>query len=197
MKERYSCGWLKKIAFREKKIPTTIVTSSISGALATSMALNHCRSQESEGSVRVLQDSFSLTSARTLIARSDNCPACQDLDAQCTIVRAKSAISSLLGEIDTDHVVVEVSDPVLVSTLCKNCDDGELTVIFDRASKYDASIIRCSRCEQDSVEVDIRDSFSIKELQGRFGGRNMPVKFVSLSLRDRRLVIEMEKTCQK
>ena len=47
---RYSCGWLKRIASEEKKIPTTIVTAAIAAAYATSLALRfgeRCEARES------------------------------------------------------------------------------------------------------------------------------------------------------
>jgi molybdopterin-synthase adenylyltransferase len=36
MAQRYSCGWLKKISFVEKKVPTTIISSSLAAGMAVS-----------------------------------------------------------------------------------------------------------------------------------------------------------------
>ena len=36
MAQRYSCGYLRKVSFVERKIPTTVITSAIGGAIATS-----------------------------------------------------------------------------------------------------------------------------------------------------------------
>ncbi len=58
MQKRFSCGWLKKVSYIEKKIPTTIITSSIVGSYASSLALSLLRNLPNVESKKIFFDSF-------------------------------------------------------------------------------------------------------------------------------------------
>ncbi|MCL5227406.1 HesA/MoeB/ThiF family protein [Pseudomonas nunensis] len=195
MQARYSCGWLKKISFVEKKIPTTIITSSLTGALAVSNALDMTRGVALDESKRILIDSFSGRSTLSSIESSCSCPACALLVGRVSVLKGGSQIHSSLGfpAGDSDDYVV-TSDPVLVSTRCVVCSPSidDFDIIFQRASSYDASINTCVRCGIDSVQVVIKDSFSLHELNHDFYGMQFPCKFIRMCVNEQTTIIEME-----
>jgi len=196
MQQRYSCGWLKKISFIEKKIPTTIVTSSLTGALAASNALEMLKEVEVAASKRILVDSFSGKSTVSIIEESCTCPGCSSLSGNVSVLKGAALIQgvfNLPSGCSDDYVIT--SDPILISTRCTNCNPllESATIVFDKASKYDSSINICTQCGQESVEVVIKDSFSLSDLEKLFQGREFPCKYVTLNASNQILVIELER----
>lgn len=197
IQKRYSCGWLKKRAYFEKKIPTTIVTSSLAGSLAVASGLNLLRASNETDSVRIFVDTFSGRSTRTKLPRKENCPFCEIRQRQIRITKVKSF--SFLTEMhwaDSNHELEVVSsDPILVSHYCRNCDpNGEDQVVpCARASDFDSTLTLCGKCSEDAIAVDIRDQFLLKELVDRFGEKGIPAKYLHIRTRHENIFFEMEK----
>jgi len=194
MQKRYSCGWLKKISFIEKKIPTTIITSSLTGSLAAANALNLIKDDSQHSAKRILIDSFTGNSTLSTIEQSCTCPACSVMADHISIAKGSAKIESnhFLDLNEADNITT--SDPILVSYRCVECNPNEedSTKVFQCASKYDSSITTCNTCETDSVDVTIKDSFSIDELIADFAGMEIPAKFIRFDNKDRTTIIELE-----
>ncbi|MBA6379691.1 MULTISPECIES: ThiF family adenylyltransferase [unclassified Colwellia] len=195
MQQRYSCGWLKKISFIEKKIPTTIITSSLTGSIAASKALNLLKGELPSDSVRVLVDSFTGNSTISTIQQSCECPACASFNDFIHIVKASPEVNGSLNyKLDVLDDQVTTSEPILVSLRCHNCDPElkEEVIIFKKSSDFDSTISVCDKCGEDGVEVNINDTFTLSELKNKFSDYFFPCKFVHYKFENQSIIIEME-----
>lgn len=192
MQNRYSCGWLKKISFIEKKIPTTIVTSSLTGSLAVANALNSIRDDSQHDAKRILIDTFTGKSTVSIIEQSSTCPACSSIRDHISIAKGSAIIESNFP-LD-EGVNITTSDPILISYRCVDCHPNEedSTIIFEKSAKFDSTLTKCSSCSNDSVDVTIKDSFAIDELVANFSGKSLPVKFIRIDTEERTSIIELE-----
>jgi molybdopterin-synthase adenylyltransferase len=193
MARRYSCGWLRRVASEEGKIPTTILTSSAVASLAVSVHLRGLCGETPTGSRRLFMDTFTGQTTHTELSRNEGCPGCGDLRQPRVIVRARPEIqASGLGAFG-NGLVVRCSDRVLTHVRCRGCEaDQEPTVVFDRASRFDERFAVCPRCEQASRELGMVDEFELGALVGRFEGRRLPVKFVVCDLPSAQVVVELD-----
>lgn len=192
MQNRYSCGWLKKISYIEKKIPTTIVTSSLTGSLAVANALNLIKDKSLHDAKRILIDTFSGKSTVSSIEQSSTCPACSTIRNHISIAKGSAIIESQFP-LDVD-VYITTSDPILTSYRCVNClpSESDSTIVFEKAAKFDSTLTRCKTCGNDSVDITIKDSFTIDELLANFSGKSLPVKFIRIDTEERTSIIEVE-----
>lgn len=195
MQQRYSCGWLKKISYIEKKIPTTIITSSLTGSLAVASALNLIKGASQTKSTRILINTFTGYSTVSEIEKNQACPACSSLGNHVSILQGSAKIEDnhpMLTNSERNYILT--SDPILVFYRCVDCDplEKDSTVVFEKASNFDSSIIRCVKCDNDSVDVTIKDSFSTEELTANFLGKDIPAKFIRFDSGERTTIIELE-----
>ena len=197
IRKRYSCGWLKKVSFVEKKIPTTILTSSISGAIATSISLRLESNKGKQGSRRILSDSITGIGSSVNLSKNPTCPACYIDSKNIVTINSGRKIEELItrkqSEVD-EQVSIVTSEPILTKYRCVNCSPSELeaTVVFEIASKFDSSITKCNSCQSDSVKVDIQDSFSIVDLIDNYRGRYFPCKYLISEFNDTILFFNLE-----
>ena len=191
MQNRYSCGWLKKISYIEKKIPTTIITSSLTGSLAVANALNLIKDNSQHNSKRILIDTFTGNSTVSTIEQNDICPACASIRDHISIIKGLAVIDSKY-QLDST-VNITTSDPILISYRCVDCqpNEEESTIVFEKAEKFDSTLVKCKVCHNDSVDVTIKDSFTIDELIANYSGKNLPVKFIRVDTEERTSIIEM------
>jgi molybdopterin/thiamine biosynthesis adenylyltransferase len=195
--ERYSCGGLRRRAQLERRIPTTVVTASIAGALAASTALRFGGGTTPAHSRRTLVDTINGTSNVVEIDRRDGCPGCGAFAVPPRVVRTRnrwaprseSAADASLGELP-----LRLSDALITAYECAAC--GPLAAasryINQRAAAFDDSIATCPNCAAPSVRVEIRDAFSLGELMQRFGYGTVPVKFVLAELEGGPVCIDLE-----
>lgn len=196
--ERYSCGGLRRRAWRERKVPTTAITASLAGALAASLALR-LDTEKRAGAFRIFCDSRVGTSTRTALARRTDCPGCSEFAALPARVPGGDDWWRALAEAvpgDVQSLVVRLSDPVVVGYRCARCgnDGGPMAPRLRRARDLDEGVCRCARCADVSMQVDIRDRFTAAELRAHFGQRPLPVKFLLAEAGDRLLCIDMEQS---
>ncbi len=194
MQKRYSCGWLKKISFIEKKIPTTIITSSLTAALAVSNALNLLNNPSESTAKRILIDSFTGHSTVSTIEQSALCPGCASFHEPISVISGKAEIESVFDKQLNDDICLTTSEPILVSFQCIKCNPSEEKpeVVFQLASHFDSSLTICKTCGSDSVDVTIKDSFSINELLSQYAGKTIPTKFIRFEHENRTTIIELE-----
>ncbi|WP_188798280.1 ThiF family adenylyltransferase [Dyella nitratireducens] len=191
--ERFSCGWLKKVAFEEKKVPTTAITASYAGALATSLFLYSFREDAASGARRVFLDSVAHTSSSISLSKSPMCACCAGQAKERVIIRANRRIDDLLLDgMASLRSSIMVSDPILVSwetPIDFNCEEGR-EVIFALASHFSDADATCRRCGLKHRLAVIRDQFTVEEL-AEFRGMKLPGKFASIEEDGTQILVEL------
>lgn len=194
--KRYSCGWLRKIALDQKKIPTTVLTSGAAASLAVSLYLQRAMSGGAlQSSFRYFQDTFTGNTTRSEITARSGCPGCGDLRETRIVVRADRRLRSLFPELlsSLHEGRVLFSDRILTHVRCRTCDTnagGE--TMFDVADKFDETLAMCPHCGERAREVGLRDEFDVRELLNEYGARAIPGKFLMCTLGSYQIVIELE-----
>lgn len=186
--DRYSCGSLKKLSYVEKKVPTTILTSSAAGYLAVSAGLRLGQSNDQHDSLRFFADTIGGTTNRSSIMKNPHCPGCgRHIELEKVHLKSKRRIGQL-QEFSSSTFEVETSEPIFVDYLSA----GEQTIVFDKASNFDSDFAKTVSEDPDSVVMDIRDQFAVSELVNRFSDRDMPCKFALMQSDDTMFVLEFE-----
>jgi hypothetical protein len=194
IQKRYSCGLLRKVAFEEKKIPTTAITSSLAGSLVVSMLLNRINQhpQAIQGAVRHFQDSITLEATLSKYGRNGNCPTCGSVRAFDGIVSARRSSQSAqdvpLAHGATGEIIL--SESVLMRGVCQSC--GRQQEYFESARKLTDAVTFCSICGKYSVQTEFVQRMSIHEFEEVFAGKTVPCKFITCRVADQEIVIEME-----
>lgn len=191
--ERFSCGWLKKAAFEEKKVPTTAITASFAGAMATSLFLNSFREDAESGARRVFLDTVTFNTSSISLPRNPTCACCGNRKPNQVTIQASRSIRSLVSTaIAPTDTVITVSDPILVSWDISNCSVCGPTreIVFDLASRFSDTDAQCTRCNMSQRLANIRDQFTLQELS-EFEGRSLPGKFVIAAFGDTQILIEL------
>lgn len=181
---RYSCGWLRRVASQEKKIPTTIVTAAIAAAYATALALRFGEGGQARESFQLSFDSISGAAMRTRKRKVAGCPVCS-LPPPHQVLRVANRLESRFNPFDWpgEEVQLLLSDPIVIGYRCSHCDppgkDG-LHTVFERADRFDETLAHCPHCQEASRQVVIRDSFTLAELMADFPGRKLPCRYLLL-----------------
>lgn len=181
MSQRYSCGGLKKIAFIEKRIPTTVITASLAGSLAASQALRF-GAPAHKGSRRIFADSITgASTASDLPARAD-CPVCAQIKAPVQISRVRASLRAELAPLTRSNAPetgdITLPEPLIVSYQCKACGrgEGQDKPLLWRAADHDASLANCKACAGGgAVDIQIRDKLPLTVLAE---AKHLPVPFV-------------------
>jgi molybdopterin/thiamine biosynthesis adenylyltransferase len=181
--ERYSCGWLRKAAWTERKVPTTTITASVAGALAASAALRLGGGTET-GARRVFVDTVAGGSTVSRLERQSGCVGCGAFSKRPRVIAAgndwERRVSETRGEHRTQEaLVVRLSDPIVTAYGCALCGGPAAAqpYVNRRAADFDDRIMRCASCGQQSATVEIRDELTFDELLERFHGHAVPVKY--------------------
>lgn len=194
IRKRYSCGWLKRIAFEERKVPTTAITSSIAGACMTSLFLQRkCEHPDGlNGSTKCTLDTVTLASSVVSIARYDGCPACSRFAPGCHSFSAKrfSVAKDLAQLVPDKNFTIFLSEHVVLGGECKDC--GRKLEVCDLASKFDERLAECEQCKQNSNALRIVDSLSYQDLLTAFADKPLPVKFLYFNHNDQQFMLELE-----
>jgi len=194
IQKRYSCGWLRRVSIDEKKIPTTTITSSLCGAIASSLVLNTVNGhpQAIQGAVRYFQDAISLHTTLSALARNDDCPTCKTLDPTATRIVAKRQclLETLVPIVNPHKGEITFSEPVAIRGVCKQC--GRTQEYFESSRRLTDAITFCSLCKSTSCEIDFVERITLPEFTALFAGRNVPSKFVTYSQDNKQVIIEME-----
>lgn len=195
--ERYSCGGLRKLGYVERRVPTTILTSSLAGAMAVSCALR--LPQSTEGSIRHFVDSISAASSTSEVAKNPNCIACGSVRDLIYVLPCNARVASKLPDwmlFDAGDLTLRLSDRLIVSRKCELCREslslGHKHGGLTRAADFDSSLEICPNCKQESVRIEMRDAFSIRELLGTYEGQSLPIKFARLDVDCATVVFEVE-----
>lgn len=194
--KRYSCGGLRRVAIEERKIPTTIITSSAAASLAVSVHLRTLNEGLDTAAWRHFQDTFSGHSTRTAIVANQECPGCSDLLDGRVVITARRTIGQPWAVLPPDSRVgpVVLSDAVLTHVRCRQCGvDETATVLFQPADRYDERLAVCPHCHERAREIRVREQFDIEELLRDYTGYDLPGKFIVVRIDEAlQLVIELE-----
>lgn len=180
--ERYSCGWLRKAAYAERRVPTTTVTASIAGALAASAALR-LGSAENPAARRVFFDTLGGTSTVTGLDRQPECAGCGLFVRRPRVIAAGNdwarRLSEAAGGEAVAAVALRLSDPLVTAYECANCGDtaGGAGCVDRRAADFDDRITLCGACGLRAARVEIRDELTAGEFIERFGRAPPPSKY--------------------
>ena len=194
--KRYSCGWLRRKSFVEKKIPTTIITSSVASAIATSFALRIDEKDFSE-SQRIYIDTISMAFSKSVIRKNPDCPTCGKNYKNIRVLTSPRKIETLLSNSfieDDENIYISTSEPIITKYRCLLCEGGnaDFNVIFDIASNYDSYLSICNSCGKESMDVEIRDSFNLKELLSDYKNFELPCKYIITRTKEECYIIFLE-----
>lgn len=188
LSQRYSCGHLKKVSFIEKKIPTTIVTSSIAASFACSEGLRLAIEGGAKEASRIFVDTINGTSSKITMDKNAECACCSRIENKVNTFAAQPMISDEAQGLD-GAIQIIASDPILVGYRI-----GETyTSVFRKASEFDSDFPAQVSDDPGAVDLDIRDSFTAEELIRAAGGIPMPCKFVMANVDNCTLVLEFMK----
>lgn len=186
--ERYSCGHLRKLSFVEKKVPTTIITSSMAASLAVSVGLRLGSDDGPASARRFLFDSIAGSLSRVDISREEACPCCSEFSGDLTVIRCRSNVGAWTTPDDRETTVI-TSEPILVS----HSVAGVATPVFERSSEFDSDYPATLAPDPGDVILDIRDQFTVGELTDRFADRPMPCKFAVVADGPTTFIFEFQK----
>lgn len=169
LSQRYSCGGLKRAAFVEKRIPTTVITASLAGSLAASKALRLGPGREQKAD-RIFLDSISGASRPVELPRRADCPVCAQFAGpfRRTPVRDLQAeLVKLRPQMPGQALDITLPESVILAFQCKACGvgKGQDTPLFWRASEYDSRLANCTACgAEGAVEITIVDRLPLETL---------------------------------
>jgi molybdopterin/thiamine biosynthesis adenylyltransferase len=191
LRSRYSCGWLRKRAVAEDKIPTTIITSAFAGALAAAEVLQRL-AQPDALSRRVFLDTRTLAMSEVALATDPECPACAGRPARAAFIEAPRAARLALGPAAPPGAPAEIAfgEPIVLDAACRSC--GASVAVNEPARRHDETLAYCPDCRQQSRQVSIVERMALTEFLDRFGRVPVPGKFLRLDLEDHSVIIELE-----
>ncbi len=197
IRQRYSCGFLKKVAHEERKIPTTVVTSTLAASLAVGTMLNRLNRHADAPveAVRYFADTITLSSTVSTIRRNGNCFVCSSVDPSVALFSARRWRSSedlwpLARHVDAGRVRVRLSEPVLIETRCGLC--GRVQRYFESARRLTDALTFCSFCGTQSNETHFAEYVSLEEFQTLFHGESVPCKYLVIEDGLKQTIVEME-----
>ena len=194
IRKRYSCGALRKVAFEEEKIPTTILTSSQAAVLAVSPYLHSMVEGVERKAKTILFDTKACMSYCETLVRNQDCGNCSGKHLPVTLLPAKRLIGgSFLPLTDTaSTLTVHCSEPILTEYRCVVCEDQYIK-LFALASTLNEEFAVCPVCQNNTRDVSrISDQFAISELLDKYAGFDMPCKYISVEHQDNTYLIEFE-----
>ena len=194
VEKRYSCGWLRRISYIEKIIPTTTITASLAGAISSSYALR-LKNGDTK-SKRIFGDSILGIFSQTDLVSNPTCQTCSDRE-DVVVLKASPKIFSAISDFQLgigEEIFVETSEPILTEYRCVDCHQqkSEATQVFEKARNYDSRLSICPICGNSSVKIEIKDRFSVAELSKTFTGYNFPCKYVSISTNHIKYIFNLE-----
>ncbi len=195
IEKRYSCGWLKKISYKEKIIPTTPITASSAGSIATSFSLR-MRNSPIFFSKRILIDTFSGVQSTTDLLPNDKCITCHP-KRELMLLKSPREIKTILSSFHhnfIENLVILSSEPIITKTWCLNCQPKgkQKNKILQVAKFFDSRLSICSTCGNNSNHVEIKDVFNVNELVKEFRGYKFPGKFITTTIDQKIFIFELE-----
>lgn len=183
LKKRYSCGGLKKLSFIEKKIPTTIITSSMA-AFGVSLGLRLGNNDNINKSTKIFIDTITADMNKTYYDKNKNCPICST-DSKKIKLLTFDKTSEL--EFDDDDTTLTLSHSIIKNMECKICNEKESfkNYHYKNASMYDDSLTICPKCNNQSVDIEVSDIIQISEVKHLIKDNNfIDLTFITYEVED-------------
>jgi molybdopterin/thiamine biosynthesis adenylyltransferase len=189
--QRYSCAGLRRIGLAERRIPTTILTSSTGAALAVSAAMRLLHvTREAAAARRVMADTIAFTAAAASIARGELCPGCGDLMPRVRIVACGPITGGDPLPETGAQTWLRLSDKLVTGGTCPTCGYAlREDVLPLPARDHDERLSRCPACGGD-MAIIVTDQVCVAELHDRFGHRPIPVRFAAFDTADETVVFD-------
>jgi hypothetical protein len=105
------------------------------------------------------------------------------------LITTRRSVGDLPEGLELDATIT-TSEPILVSYRIAG-QDGE-HLVFRNSSSFDSSFPETVSTDPGSVDLEVRDQFTIGEIIRRFAGRDMPCKFAIVSGNGKVLLCEFE-----
>lgn len=193
--QRYSCGWLRRVGLVEKKVPTTIITSSIVASMMISwgLRLGKATNAPQSTSMRLLIDTFLGSSNSSELPRSEQCSACGDHEGSVEFLHWDSNL-----DIDAAYAVgrlqVQLPGEIVFAAKCTNCGaDASRTVpVGSRLRNHSTEVRICTSCHVEAVTIDARDSSELREMVAAMRGKLPDVPYVLINIGVNLLCLEIK-----
>lgn len=179
--QRYSCGGMRRAGMVERKVPTTIVTSSLAGALMVSWGLRMGRGDDASSDLprRVLLDAIDARSSASAIVRNDACPCCGPLVGESLPRLRWQAGEPLRIDGAAGTLRVRLPEPMVFDARCAACgaDARGSLPVGSRVRDHSTDARHCERCGEEAVAADARDTATLAELLAATAGRPPALPF--------------------
>ena len=183
--QRYSCGWLRRVGLVERKVPTTIITSSLVASMMVSWSLRLVRNEEGRLPIarRLLTDTFTGLGGASDLLRSAACPSCSQLQEHVEILKWDGPLD--LGDATAArHLRARLPTEVIFSAQCAACgfDASGSVRPGSKVRTHSTDARTCSACQTDSVVIDARDSATLAELVALRSSGRLDVPYVLVDI---------------
>jgi molybdopterin/thiamine biosynthesis adenylyltransferase len=179
--ERHSCGGLRRAGRVERRVPTTIVTSSAVAATMVSWGLRMGRASDRSSLARRWHfDTIDGRATVSAIARDPECPACGPLpEGRVERLRWRAGERLAIGA-DASRLRLRLPEPVVLSARCAACG-ADAAAAFPAGSRLRARGTderRCTSCGDEAIAVEGRDALALGELLAATGGAPPALPFL-------------------
>lgn len=184
--QRYSCGWLRRIGLVERKVPTTIITSSLAASMMASwglrLGMSGCNS-EPLASKRLLADTFSGRNSTSDLLRNESCPSCCQLEDSIEILTWSGQLE-LGSAITAKSVQARLPTEVVFSAHCAECgfDVSETIVPGSKLRGYSTDARICPSCHAEAVVIDARDIAKLDEIAALRNGKAPDLPYILVNI---------------
>jgi molybdopterin/thiamine biosynthesis adenylyltransferase len=168
MSKRYSCGHLKKITYIEKKIPTTIMTSSVSASIGVSLGLQKIAGKEDVNisSKKVFVDTRLGTSSLNHLTHNPDCPTCVTYNNKTHLIGTTKKKVGDINDIRLDlaeNLTIRLPETIITNIYCEKCSCKPDDFQVKSSRDFTDEIYNCPNCGEKSVKVEIKDELSMEE----------------------------------
>lgn len=191
--QRYSCGWLRRVGLVERKIPTTIITSTVVASMMVSWGLRLGRRNTGSPqlSARLLSDTFTGLATYSDLSRNDFCPSCSQLQRRVQILSWEPE-ADLSSTINVRALKVRMPAEIVFSAQCVECGFDASGTIWpgSRLRSYSTEARRCPSCQAEAVLIDARDASTVEELIILMNGRKPDVPYLLVDIGETTFCLE-------
>lgn len=193
--QRYSCGWLRRIGLVEKKVPTTIITSSLVASMMVSwgLRLGSVVSDPEQASKRLLTDTFSGLGSNIMLLRNEACPSCNHLQSRVEILPWSEPLY-FPTQAFSQKLMARVPTEIVFSASCSACgfDAAGSVRPGSRLRGYSTEARVCPSCHAEAVVIDARDTATLAEFAALRNGMAPEVPYVLLDIGTTTFCLEVE-----
>lgn len=189
--ERYSCGRLRRLSYAEGKLPTTIITASLVGAMTASTCLQSLNGSNRRLARRIMVDSLTGSADTVELSKNEHCIGCMDkCDNVCIVTMGSGAGEARIpSEIfSRDDLSVFASEGIVTEYTCVKC--GDQARVFQLAEKFDETLAECPDCKIHSRDVEVKAQFELGELLRNYSDKVFPAKFMRLEVDEVTFVLD-------